>query len=206
MPSATRETDAAADADLIRSICEGDLEAVGVLYDRYAPVLLPIALRIVREPAEAEDVVHDAFVAVSQRAGRYSIERGSVIAWLVTLVRNLSIDRTRRRVRRGSIARDVLANEPPPSTRDAERLTSDASERAKIHAALGELPEAQRRTLEVAFFEGLSYPEIAEREAVPVGTIKSRAARALAALRVALERQGVMLEHVHSQAKARPSI
>lgn len=205
MPSATRETDAAADADLIRSICDGDLEAVGVLYDRYAPVLLPIALRIVRESAEAEDVVHDAFVAVSQRAGRYSIERGSVIAWLVTLVRNLSIDRTRRRGRRGSIARDVLANEPPPSTRDAERLASDASEHAKIHAALGELPEAQRRTLEVAFFEGLSYPEIAEREDVPVGTIKSRAARALAALRVSLERRGVVLEHVISPAKPRPS-
>ncbi len=205
MPSATRVTDAAADADLIRSICDGDLEAVGVLYDRHAPILLPIALRIVRESAEAEDVVHDAFVTVSQRAGSYSIERGSVIAWLVTLVRNLSIDRTRRRVRRGSIARDVLAHEPPPSTRDAERLASDASERAKIHAALGELPEAQRRTLEVAFFEGLSYLEIAEREAVPVGTIKSRAARALAALRMSLERQGVVLEHVVSHAKSRPS-
>ena len=194
---------AANDAALIRAICDGNAEAVGDLYDRYAPVLLPIALKIVRDHAEAEDVVHDTFVAVSDRAHRYSPERGSVIAWLVTLVRNLSIDRTRRRSRRGSIARDVLANEPPPSTRDAERLTSDASERAKIHAALGELPEAQRRTLEVAFFEGLSYPEIAEREAVPVGTIKSRAARALAALRVSLERQGVVLEHCVSSTKTR---
>jgi RNA polymerase sigma-70 factor (ECF subfamily) len=193
--ASTREAEAAADADLIRRIAEGDVQAVGALYDRYAPALLPIALRIVRDRAEAEDLVHDAFVAVSDRANRYSVERGTVVAWLVTLVRNLSIDRTRRRERRGSIAREVLANEPPPSTRDAERLTSEASERAKIHAALAELPEAQRRTLEIAFFEGLSYPEIAEREQVPVGTIKSRAARALAALRVALERRGVVLEH-----------
>ena len=115
---------------------------------------------------------------MSERASQYVPERGSVIAWLVTLVRNLSIDRTRRRDRRGELARDVLPHEPPASARDPERLTAEASERQKIRAALSSLPEAQRRTLEVAFFEGLSYPEIAERENVPLGTIKSRAARA----------------------------
>lgn len=181
------------DADLIRRIQSGDSAAVGLLYDRHVTTLFPIALRIVRDRAEAEDVVHDAFVAVSDRADRYSEERGTVVAWLVTLVRNLSIDRTRRRDRRGAIAREVLAHEPPPSTRDAERATSEAAEREHVRAALGELPEAQRRTLEIAFFEGLSYPEIAEREYVPLGTIKSRAARALAALRAALEARGIVL-------------
>lgn len=179
------------DQELIAKIAGGDAEAIGLLYDRHAPTLLPLALRIVRDRAEAEDVVHDAFVAVSDRAEKYSLDRGSVIAWLVTLTRNLAIDRTRRRDRRGSIARDIIAHEPPPSTRDAEALTAAASERIKIRAALAALPEAQRRTLEIAFFEGLSYPEIAEREKVPVGTIKSRAARALAALRAALEQAGV---------------
>ena len=78
--------------------------------------------------------------------------------------------------------------------RDPERLTSDASEREKIRRALQTLPEAQRLTLEVAFFEGLSYPEIAARENVPLGTIKSRAARALSALREALVKEGVTLD------------
>jgi RNA polymerase sigma-70 factor (ECF subfamily) len=78
--------------------------------------------------------------------------------------------------------------------RDPERLTSDASEREKIRRALTSLPEAQRQTLEVAFFEGLSYPEIAARENVPLGTIKSRAARALAALREALVKEGVTFD------------
>jgi RNA polymerase sigma-70 factor (ECF subfamily) len=78
--------------------------------------------------------------------------------------------------------------------RDPERLTSEAGEREKIRRALAMLPEAQRQTLEVAFFEGLSYPEIAARENVPLGTIKSRAARALAALRDALAKEGVVLE------------
>ena len=184
-------SDTRSDAELLTLIADGDVRAVGVLYDRYAPTLFPIALRIVRDRAEAEDVLHDAFVAVNERASQYAADRGSVIAWLVTLVRNLSIDRTRRRDRRGTLAREVLAHEPPASVRDPERLTSDASEREKIRRALATLPEAQRQTLEVAFFEGLSYPEIAARENVPLGTIKSRAARALAALREALAKEGV---------------
>src|SRR5687768_9362835 len=94
----------ATDGDLLHRIGKGDVHAVGELYDRYAPALLPLALRIVRDRAEAEDVVHDAFVAVSDRAGQYAADRGSVAAWLVTMVRNLSIDRTRRRDRRGALA------------------------------------------------------------------------------------------------------
>ena len=189
-------SEARSDAELISGIAAGEVRAVGELYDRYAPTLFPIALRIVRDRTEAEDVLHDAFVAVNERAGQYSPERGSVIAWLVTLVRNLSIDRTRRRERRGALARDVLPHEPPASVRDPERLTAEASERDKIRRALASLPEAQRQTLEIAFFEGLSYPEIAAREGVPLGTIKSRAARALAALREALDREGVRLEAI----------
>lgn len=186
--------DERADAALLGLIAGGDVRAVGELYDRHSPTLFPIALRIVRDRSEAEDVLHDAFVAVNERASQYAPERGSVIAWLVTLVRNLSIDRTRRRERRGMLARDLLPHEPPPSVRDPERLTSDAYEREKIRRALGALPEAQRHTLEIAFFEGLSYPEIAARENVPLGTIKSRAARALAALREALLAEGITLD------------
>lgn len=183
-----------ADVELLRRIADGDVAAMGALYDRHAAGLFPIALRIVRDRVEAEDVLHDAFVAVSERAGQYEVGRGAVIAWLVTLVRNLSIDRTRRRDRRGALAREVISHEPPPSNRDPERLTAEASERAKIRRALATLPDAQRQTLEVAFFEGLSYPEIAEREGVPLGTIKSRAARALASLREALEKEGVAFD------------
>ncbi len=100
------------DGDLLRRIAGGDLAALGALYDRYASTLFPLALRIVRSREEAEDIVHDAFVTVSDRAAQYSPDRGSVVAWLVTLTRNLAIDRTRRRDRRGNLARDVVAHEP----------------------------------------------------------------------------------------------
>ena len=191
-------SEARSDTELLTLIAAGDVRAVGELYDRYGATLFPIAVRILRDRTEAEDVLHDAFVAVSERASQYTPARGSVIAWLVTLVRNLSIDRTRRRDRRGALARDVIAHEPPASTRDPERLTSEASERAKIRRALATLPQAQRQTLEIAFFEGLSHPEIAERENVPLGTIKSRAARALAGLREALAKEGVSMNEVGS--------
>jgi RNA polymerase sigma-70 factor (ECF subfamily) len=181
------------DADLLRLIGEGDVRAVGALYDRYASMLFPLALRIMRDRSDAEDVVHDAFVAVSDRAAQYVPDRGSVAAWLVTLVRNLCIDRTRRRERRGALAREVIAHEPTKIVADPESLVGGATEQAAVRRALDGLPDVQRATLEVAFYEGLSYPEIAARENVPLGTVKSRAARALAALRQALAEVGVDL-------------
>jgi RNA polymerase sigma-70 factor (ECF subfamily) len=186
-------TDRSTDVDLLRRIAGGDALAVGELYDRHAGMLFALALRIVRDRSEAEDVLHDSFVLVGERARQYVPERGAVGAWLVTLVRNLSIDRMRRRERRGTIARDLLAHDPEAraaaESPDPEAQAAGASERARVRRALARLPDVQRATLEIAFYEGLTYGEIAEREGVPLGTIKSRAARALAALREALEQE-----------------
>lgn len=181
----------ALDIHAMRRICDGDDAAVAELYDRYSAVALGLAIKIVRDPQEAEDVVHDAFVAVVERADQYKAERGTVVAWLVTTVRNLALDRTRRRTRRAQITDEELRHEPLEPVQDPESLSWAAREREIVRRALETLSPSQRHTLEVAFFEGLSYPEIAERENVPLGTVKSRAARALAALRAALE--GVQL-------------
>jgi RNA polymerase sigma-70 factor (ECF subfamily) len=184
----TRRWDGFTDVELVALLSGGDLQAAACLYDRYASILLALSFRILRERSEAEDVVHDAFVTMANRAAQYTPERGSVIAWLVTLVRNLSIDRTRRRDRRGVILRSAVVNEPKGLESDPEELLADARTRAKVRRALATIPAVQRATLEFAFFEGLSYPEIAEREGIPLGTIKSRAARALASLREALDK------------------
>jgi RNA polymerase sigma-70 factor (ECF subfamily) len=177
----------ALDAAAIQRICGGDDAALAEIYDRYAPVALGLALKIVRDQSEAEDVVHDAFVAIVERAGQYRPERGSVAAWLITTVRNLALDRTRRRTRRAQITEEELRHEPAEEALDPETIAWAAREREAVRAALDRLAPAQRATLEIAFFEGLSYPEIAEREGVPLGTVKSRAARALAALRSVLD-------------------
>lgn len=181
------------DAEIMTRVASGDREAVAVLYDRYGATLLPIALRIVGNRADAEDVLHDAFVTLPARARHYAADRGSVGAWLVILVRNLSIDRTRRRgVRQALQALQAAGSpDPPAAAPDPEAAAQIAKRQEQIRRALGSLPAAQRATLQTAFFEGLSYPEISARDGVSLGTVKSRAARALAALRAALAAEGL---------------
>jgi RNA polymerase sigma-70 factor (ECF subfamily) len=177
----------ALDAAAMARILGGDDTGLAELYDRHAPFVLGVAVKIIRDPNEAEDVVHDAFIAIVERADQFRPERGSLIAWLVTTTRNLALDRARRRTRRAQITDDELRHEPADPVLDPEALAWLEHRRAAVVAALAGVSGAQRRTLEIAFFEGLSYPEIADREGVPLGTVKSRAARALAALRAALE-------------------
>jgi len=178
----------AADRQLMTRVASGDQDAVAGLYDRYSHVLLPVALRILGSRADAEDVLHDAFVTLPDRARHYSADRGSVAAWLTILVRNLSLDRARRRGVRQALTREVAESTQPPAewSRDPETAAHLASKSERVRRALQSLPDVQRATLLTAFFEGLSYPEIAARDGVSVGTVKSRAARALAALREAL--------------------
>ncbi len=176
-----------ADAEAIERIRQGDTSAISILYEHYGRTAYGLALKIVREAGEAEDIVHDAFVAIVHRVDQYHPARGTVAAWLVTTVRNLSLDRARRRSRRAQIVEAELKHEPPPEPTSPEQSLTSVREHDRVRRAMAKLPRAQRETLEIAFFEGLSYPEIAERESVPLGTIKSRAARALHALREALE-------------------
>ena len=183
------------DVDLLERVRKGDVAALGQLYDRYVQILFPMAVRILRDRSEAEDAIHDAFLVVRDRAAQYVPERGPVGAWVVTLVRNLCIDRTRRRERRAELARQD-AQTKPQTAEDPEQLTRTAKAREKVRRALERLPEAQRDTLLIAYFEGLSYPEIAEREKVPLGTVKSRAARAVQALREALEAEGFSWDEI----------
>jgi RNA polymerase sigma-70 factor (ECF subfamily) len=174
------------DSALVVAIASGESEAIGILYDRHAPMLYAIALRILRSQAEAEDVLHDAMLLVWERAHAYARERGSVAAWLITLVRNLSIDRIRTKSRRASLSArfgDVLV--PAPAA-DPEQQLGDASAAGAVRAALDRLPEEQRQVLVASFFEGLTYSEIAALQGVPLGTVKSRAARAMQALCAAL--------------------
>jgi RNA polymerase sigma-70 factor (ECF subfamily) len=176
-----------ADVLAVERLRAGDTTAIAELYDRHGRTAFGLALKILRDEGEAEDIVHDAFVAVVQRIDQYHAERGTVAAWLVTTVRNLALDRTRRKTRRAQIVESELRHEPSDAPRDPERALYAERERDRVRRAMSSLPEAQRATLEIAFFEGLSYPEIAARENVPLGTIKSRAARALHALRAMLD-------------------
>jgi RNA polymerase sigma-70 factor (ECF subfamily) len=176
-----REPATTSDGELLARMGGGDALALAALYDRYAGVLLALALRIVRDRTEAEDIVHDAFVLVGERAHHYVAERGSVAAWLVTLARNLSIDRRRRLDRRGAIARDVFAHEPavreggPSGPADPEVQVAEASEAARVRRALASLPPSQRATLELSFFAGAVLPGDRRKGEPPSSARSSRA-------------------------------
>jgi len=181
----------ALDRDAMARILASDETGLEELYDRHAELAFTVAMRTVRDHAEAEDVVHDVFLAVVERAHQFEPSRGSLLSWLVIMVRNLALDRARLRGRRAQIIEEQLCHEPSEPALDPESHSSLERRGAEVRGWLASISAAQRRTLEIAFFEGLSYTEIAEREGVPLGTVKSRAARGIIALRAAIGPQGV---------------
>ena len=175
------------DARLAERIRLGQAEALGELYDRYASTALATALRVVGSREEAEDVVHEAFVAVWRKIDRFDAERGALRAWLMTVVRNRAIDRVRARRPKMDLEdadeRSLLRTGPNP-TWEAALARASASE---IQVALASLPDEQRQAVELAYFEGYTYREVAELTGVPAGTANGRLRLALAKLREALQ-------------------
>lgn len=166
----------------------GDHRALGELYDRHARLLYSLALRIVRERADAEDVLQEAFSQAWRQASRFEAGRGSVAGWLVTVMRSRALDRLRqRRVQPAGVAdfERVAHNVPDPALGlDLQLVTAEQAER--VRHALAALPDEQRVPLELAYYEGLSQSEIAATLGVPLGTIKTRMRQTLRRLRDAL--------------------
>jgi RNA polymerase sigma factor (sigma-70 family) len=178
--------DRGADARLADRIAAGETEALGELYDRYASMAIATALRVVGSREEAEDVVHDAFVAVWRKIGRFDAGRGSLRAWLMTVVRNRAIDRVRARRTSMDVddadERSLLRTGPNPTWEEA--LTRASAD--DLRAAMASLPDEQRRALELAYFGGYTYREVAQMTGVPAGTANGRLRLALGKLRDAL--------------------
>jgi RNA polymerase sigma-70 factor, ECF subfamily len=176
--------------DLLERAARGDREAVMALYDRLAPMLLAVAMRIMSGRAEAEDVVQEVFARAWREAASFDRARGSAAAWLVTLTRNRAIDAVRARKRRTRHEDDQTREDPlvvEPST-TPELAVVDAERAAAVRLALESLRPEQRVVLELAYFSGLSHSEIAERLDQPLGTVKTRIAQAVKRLREELAR------------------
>jgi RNA polymerase sigma-70 factor (ECF subfamily) len=171
------------DASLAQRIRSGDRDALGELYDRYASVALATALRVLADRELAEDVVHDAYVAVWQKISRFDATRGTLRSWLLTVVRNRAIDRLRTDRPSIEVAhadeQALLASGPNPTWDEAIRRLS-ASE---LREAIDGLPSEQRQAIDLAYFGGRTYREIATITGVPQGTANGRLRLALAKLR-----------------------
>jgi len=165
------------DAELVRATARGDERAYASLYDRYSPILFGLLLRILHSRAEAEDVLQEVFLQVWQQARSFDQSRGRAFTWLVTLARSRAIDRLRAVDSRERAARRS-AEEGVPEGATAGEPADAAAERSEqaevVRAALAELPEEQRKTLLLAYLDGMSQSEIAAKTGQPLGTVKTR--------------------------------
>lgn len=163
---------------LIARLVGGEAAAVGEFFDRYAGLAYGLALRILRDPTEAEDVVQEVFVQAWRQASRYDPGRGSPEAWVCTMARTRALDQLRRRAAR--------REEPAEADQPAAARPAATVEALAVRKALDGLSVEQRRALELAYYEGLTQSEIARRLGEPLGTIKTRIRTAMMRLRETL--------------------
>jgi len=172
----------AEDALLIAAVASGDQAAMARLYDRFAPLVNALCLRMLRDRHAAEELFEDIFVELWRRSGQYDKARGSVATWIATITRSRGIDRIRARQRAGAVAMTDEAEQVAGDADPAEQVLA-ADERRRVNESLQALTPDQRRAIELAYFEGLSHSEIATRLARPLGTIKTHIRQGLIQLR-----------------------
>jgi RNA polymerase sigma factor (sigma-70 family) len=175
------------DEALVALVARADDSALAELYDRFGHVAYGLALRVVRDPALAEDAVQEAFLALWRSAARFVPERAKASTWILTLVHRRAVDIVRREEPRRT---EPLEAAPQPSA----NLTEDEAwlrlRRTRVQEALRRLPDQQREALELAYFGGFTQSELADRLGEPLGTIKSRMFTGLARLRELLADTG----------------
>ena len=181
--STPRSRPAEEEPALVAAIASGDQRALGALYDRHAPLLFGLAKRMLGNAAAAEDLLHDVFLEVWQHAAQYSPDRGTVRSWLVVRARSRALDRLGRGARESRAAEQISTLDEPASA----PVTLDG---ARLRRLATTLPSELVAVLDLTYFQGLTPTEIADKLGIPVGTVKSRLARALESLRGAMAPAG----------------
>ncbi|MGL4462357.1 MAG: RNA polymerase sigma factor, partial [Planctomycetia bacterium] len=177
------------DADLLRRTASGDAAAFAEFYRRHAPAAFGLIFRIIKDRAAAEDVLQLAFWQSWRSAGSYSASRGSPRTWLLLLVRSRTLDELRRRRRRP----DAPLDAHPVDFREPSAAAASAELKVRMGRALATLPDEQRESVVLAFFDGLTHQQIADKQQLPLGTVKSR-------IRMGIRRLSQMIDPVDGEA------
>jgi RNA polymerase sigma-70 factor (ECF subfamily) len=174
---------------LLGRIAQRDLQALSEFYDSTATPLFSVALRILHDPAEAEEVIQDVFVQVWEKAPFFDIRLGSAFGWVLSITRHRAIDRLRSKQRHARLVEELLASNETEAaaTPLPDEDSAEAEQAMTVRGAVSELPKEQRQAIELAFFAGLTHPEIADVLHEPLGTVKARIRRGLLKLRRSLE-------------------
>jgi len=165
---------------LVSAIRSGDEQAMAQLYDRYSPIIYSVALRVLGDTGAAEDILQEVFLQLWRSPDMFDASRGSMPGWLAVIARNRAIDSLRKRRPETDITEVVVSVEPDLAGKAEWSRAAD-----KIRGTLGGMPAPQRSALEMAFFEGLTHTEIAEKTGEPLGTVKTRIRAGLMTLRKA---------------------
>jgi RNA polymerase sigma-70 factor (ECF subfamily) len=171
------------DAELVARMARGERAALATLYSRHAARLLALAVHILRDRAEAEDLLHDVFLEAWQKAASYSEERGAVSAWLSLRARSRAIDRRRSVPRTRAVSLEALGADGPVDPSSGPARIQD---QRRLSQAFAVMSADEQQVIVLGYFEGLSSSEIAEQLGTPIGTVKSRTRSALVKLRGAL--------------------
>ncbi|HEY7167465.1 MAG TPA: sigma-70 family RNA polymerase sigma factor [Candidatus Binatia bacterium] len=176
-------------AQLIRKVVNKDRDAFSELYDRFSSLVFTLAVRMLRTRSDAEDLVQEVFVQIWRQAENYTEDRGTPEAWIINIARSRAIDKLRsiRRMEKSF----VLTEDPAraESTANVETSASESETKLTMNSALSTLSPAQRTVLELAYFDGLTQTEIAERLSEPLGTVKTRMRAGIQRLREILGTQ-----------------
>jgi RNA polymerase sigma-70 factor (ECF subfamily) len=187
MTSPPRHATSTIDPALLARIVKGDQQAFSQLYDHSSTLLYTLALRILGNREEAAELLQDVYLEVWRKVSRYDVERGTPVAWLVTLTRSRAIDRVRTRAARGQQSKDRLdgaaAARVPDFGPSPFETQADQELRLLVSQALAALPPAQQQAIELAYYEGLSQMEIATKLNQPLGTVKTRVKLGMSKLR-----------------------
>jgi RNA polymerase sigma-70 factor, ECF subfamily len=170
----TVTADSASIVHLIQRIANQDRDAFSQLYDRFSTLVFTLAMRMLKVRSDAEDILEEVFVQVWRQAQGYSAEHGSPEAWIVNIARSRAIDKVCSLRRTGRSF--ILTEDPPPSEsgKNVESWVAESEVRMAMNSALANLPQAQRKVLELAYLDGLTQTEIAKHLAEPLETVKTR--------------------------------
>ncbi|MCA1294395.1 RNA polymerase sigma factor [Paenibacillus sp. alder61] len=171
----------------LRQMCDGSVEAFDRFYEAYAPFVMQVAIRMVGERMEAEDVCHEVFLEALRRGKDYDPARGSIKAWLAVKTRSRCLDRLRRNQRVQPLEGELLPGGTPIS--EEEQVISRLEKEA-LRSAVYALPEAQRKAILGSYYTLHTHKQMSEAWNVPIGTVKSWVRYGLANLRKQLEKQG----------------
>jgi RNA polymerase sigma-70 factor, ECF subfamily len=168
------------DEELLELVARNDDAALAELYDRYSRSAYGLALRVVRDRALAQDAVQEGFLAVWRNAVKFEAERARPSTWILTLVHRRAVDLVRREQRRRG---EPLESAPMAAGEETSEEAALRERRRRVQAALGQLPELERQSLELAYYGGLTQSQLAEELRIPIGTVKSRMFSGLKRLR-----------------------